>query len=86
VDLSQVKKYKKVIHTFKIGDVEDPNMMAHYIVDEWLNTTTKGKFVNKLKLPLTMTCHFDELGISYNYKLVAYIAERDYTLLSLIGE
>ena len=86
MDLSQVKKYKKVIHTFKVGDVEDPNMLAHFVVDEWLNTTTKGKFINKLNLPLTVVCDFDELGMNYDYKLVAYIAERDYTLLSLIGE
>lgn len=81
-----MKKYKKVIHTFKIGDVEDPNMMAHYVVDEWLNTTVRGKFVNKLNLPLTISWDTDELGMSYDYKLVAYIAERDYTLLSLIGD
>lgn len=86
MDLNQVKKYKKVIHTFKIGDVEDPNMMAHYVVDEWLNTTVRGKFVNKLNLPLTISWDTDELGMSYDYKLVAYIAERDYTLLSLIGD
>ena len=86
MDLNLVKKYKKVIHTFKVGDVEDPNMMAQYVVDEWLSTTTRGKFVNRLDLPLTISWHFDETGMSYDYKLVAYIAERDYTLLSLIGE
>ena len=81
-----MKKYKKVIHTFKVGDVEDPNMMAQFVVDEWLKLTTKGKFVNKLDLPLTISCNFDELGMNYKYKLVAYISERDYTLFSLIGE
>ena len=83
---NQVKKYKKVIHTFQIGDVEDPNMMAQFVVDEWLKSTTKGKFVNKLDLPLTVSWNFDELGMNYDYKLVAYISERDYTLFSLIGE
>ena len=83
---NQVKKYKKVIYTFQVGDVEDPNMMAQFVVDEWLKSTTKGKFVNKLDLPLTISCNFDELGMNYKYKLVAYISERDYTLFSLIGE
>lgn len=86
MDSNQVKKYKKVIHTFKVGDVEDPNMMAQFVVDEWLKSTTKGKFVNKLDLPLTVSWNFDELGMNYDYKLVAYISERDYTLFSLIGE
>ena len=81
-----MKKYKKVIYTFQVGDVEDPNMMAQFVVDEWLKSTTKGKFVNKLDLPLTISCNFDELGMNYKYKLVAYISERDYTLFSLIGE
>ena len=81
-----MKKYKKVIHTFKVGDVEDPNMMAQFVVDEWLKSTTKGKFVNTLDLPLTVSWNFDELGMNYDYKLVAYISERDYTLFSLIGE
>jgi len=81
-----VKRSKQVIHTFKIGDVEDPNMMASFIIEEWLRDTPKGQFIQRADPAITLSWDFDELGMNYNYKLVAYIDERNYTLFSLIGD
>ena len=77
---------KQIIHEFTIGDVEDPNMMASFIIEAWLKDTPRGQFIQRVDPAITVSWEWDELGLSYKYKLVAYIEERQYTLFSLLGD
>ena len=81
-----MQRSKQIIHEFTIGDVEDPNMMASFIIEAWLKDTPRGQFIQRVDPAITVSWEWDELGLSYKYKLVAYIEERQYTLFSLLGD
>lgn len=81
-----MQRSKQIIHEFTIGDVEDPNQMASFIIEAWLKDTPRGQFIQKVDPAITVSWEWDELGLSYKYKLVAYIEERQYTLFSLLGD
>jgi len=81
-----LQRSKQIIHEFTIGDVEDPNQMASFIIEAWLKDTTRGQFIQRVDPAITVSWEWDELGLSYKYKLVAYIEERQYTLFSLLGD
>lgn len=81
-----MQRSKQIIHEFTIGDVEDPNQMASFIIEAWLKDTPRGQFIQRVDPAITVSWEWDESGLSYKYKLVAYIEERQYTLFSLLGD
>lgn len=64
---------KCVVHKFKVGDVEDPDLYAAQPIWEWQNTE-KGKFImeNAIDKPEWQR-HIDHLSFQYDYAIIAEI-------------
>jgi len=79
-------KSKVIVHRFRIGDVEDPEMMASFIIEEWFKEDKIGKWLNKIDPVVTANWQFDESGLCYNFQVFAYLEEKDYTYFCLLKE
>lgn len=71
--------HKIVVHRFKVGDVEDPDMYAAQPMWEWQNTE-KGKFVmkNAIEQP-EWKRHMDFDSYTYDYAIIAKLEKKKLT-------
>jgi len=74
---------KTVVHTFMLGDVDDPDLYASVPMLEW-EKTEAGKFVmtNSLAQPEWIRI-MSSASICYQYKIVAYFDDSTYTFWKL---
>lgn len=72
-----------VVHEFKMGDVEDPDIYAAMPMMQW-EKSAAGKFVmeNSLKQPewIRLT---DAVSMGYLYRIVAYFDDKTHVLWKL---
>jgi len=68
--------HKIVVHRFKVGDVEDPDMYAAQPMWEWQNTE-QGKFVmeNAVEQP-EWKRHMDFGSYTYDYAIIAKLEKK----------
>jgi hypothetical protein len=77
------KTVKVLMGTFKLGDVEDPEIYAAGPLMEW-RYTDKGKWCleNSIKEPY-YTISPDPINWGYTIEIVGVLMEKDYTYFSL---
>jgi hypothetical protein len=75
--------YEFIVHTFSLGDVEDPEIYAAGPLFEW-QQTEKGKWVmdNAIDKP-TFNIHTDQWHIGYQVAVKAEFNEKNATFYSL---
>jgi hypothetical protein len=68
-----------VVHEFKMGDVEDPDLYAAEPLYQW-QQSEMGQWVmeHSVETP-TWSRYADTLQWGFQYKITAYLKERDYT-------
>ena len=78
-----VKFYNVVVHSFKIGDVDDPEMYAAQPIWEWQQTDS-GKYIMEHATD-NPEYHqqFDVMTYGYQFIITATLKEIDYTYWSL---
>ena len=74
---------KLLVHTFTLGDVDDPELYAAQPIWEWQQTEA-GKWImeNAIEEPCWGR-HIDHTTYSYRYKIVATLTESDATWFRL---
>ena len=74
---------KLIVHTFSMGDVDDPEIYAAQPIWEWQQTDA-GRWVmeNAVEEPYWAR-HLDNTTYSYRYKIVATLTESDATWFKL---
>jgi hypothetical protein len=72
-----------VVHTFTMGDVEDPDLYAAQPISEWQNSEA-GQFVmaHAVEKPY-WTRSIDQFNYGYQYAIVARMRESDQTFFRL---
>lgn len=76
-------KRKIVVHTFAMGDVEDPYLYAAFPLSEWQNTE-KGRWVMEHAMePPTFYCDTDPMHFGYRVAIWAILADADITYFEL---
>lgn len=68
--------HRIVVHRFKVGDVEDPDLYAAQPMWEWQNSE-QGKFImtNAVDKPEWQR-HMDHLSFSYDYVITAKLEKK----------
>lgn len=72
-----------VVHTFSMGDVEDPDIYAAEPLLKWEESEI-GQWIMQRALE-TPIWHrtIDDIRLGYKYKITARLSERDYTFWAL---
>ena len=74
---------KVVVHTFSIGDVDDPEIYASQPIWDWQQSEC-GKWVMENALDAPYWCKdLDYQTYNYRYKIVAELTEQDATYFCL---
>ena len=72
-----------VVHTIRMGDVEDPDLMVAQPIWEW-QQTEKGKYIMKNSSPEPMWLRsFDPGTYGYKYTIKAYLTPDKVTFYRL---
>ena len=77
------KIYKVVVHRFRMGDVEDPDLYAAQPIYEW-QESEQGKWVmeHAVETPFWHR-HTDPSTYGYKYYIIARLREQDQTYWAL---
>jgi hypothetical protein len=72
-----------VVHSFKLGDVEDPEVYVAEPIWNW-QQTEEGKWImeNSKPTPIFKRYH-DPMVYGYSYTIHAFLKSKDYTYWSL---
>lgn len=75
--------HKLVVHTFTLGDVEDPDLYAAQPLIEWQNSEA-GKFImsHAVETPVWQR-EVDHTLFGYRYAITAELKGKDYTFYCL---
>ena len=73
---------KLVVHTFNIGDVDDPEIYAAEPIWNWQQTEA-GKWVMQNSTDTYWAKHWDQSTYNQVYKIVATLSDTDCTYFSL---
>lgn len=72
-----------IVHSFKMGDVEDPDLYAADPLYKWENSE-KGQWVmNNAVEPPVWIRHISEYTFGYEYQVKAKFTPENYTYYSL---
>jgi hypothetical protein len=72
-----------LVHTIKMGDVEDPDLYVEQPIWEW-QQTEEGQWIMRNSSPSPMWKRtFDQPSYGHLYKIHAYLKPIDYTYWSL---
>lgn len=80
----QAIRYSDIcVHTFRLGDVEDPDLYAGEPIWQWQQTEA-GKWVmeNAVEEPYWIK-QIDHLTWGYNFKIMARLSEQNQTYFNL---
>ena len=81
--MSTVVKHKVVLHSFKMGDVEDPGIYAAGPIWDW-QQTDHGKWCMENAIgELVSHTHVDYESMGYKVSIVGEFSDHDYTLYHL---
>lgn len=71
------------LHTFRMGDVEDPYLYAAFPISEW-QQTEYGQWVMKhaVEEPVFF-CDTDPASMGYRVSIMGKLEEKDYTFFKL---
>lgn len=74
---------KCLVHTIKLGDVEDPDLYVADPIWKW-QQTEEGRWImeNSKPEPIWIRQH-DHMVYGYSYKIYAYLKSKDYVFWSL---
>jgi len=74
---------KTCLHTFRMGDVEDPYLYAAFPISEW-QQTEYGQWVMKhaVEEPVFF-CDPDPVSMGYRVSIMGELEEKDYTFFKL---
>jgi hypothetical protein len=65
-----------VVHTIKMGDVDEPDIMVRELIYEWQQTDA-GKWIMDNSNPKPSWHHFNDLyNYSYIYQIKAYLTHK----------
>ena len=70
-----------VVHSFNMGDVEDPDLFAGQSLYEW-EKSNPGKWIMEVSA-LQPSWHRIPRDFGWRYEIRAYLAEKDYTFYKL---
>jgi hypothetical protein len=72
-----------LVHSFNMGDVEDPYLMAAFPLHDW-EKSEQGQYVmkNAVEQP-TFVCDVDHERMGYRVNIYAYLKEEDLTFYFL---
>ena len=73
---------KTVVHTFSVGDVDDPEIYAAQPMWEWQQTEA-GKWVMENSVDTYWAAHWDHSRFYQQYKIVATLTEKEHTFFML---
>ncbi len=73
---------KVVVHTFSVGDVDDPEIYAAQPIYEWQQTEA-GKWVMENSIDTYWARHNNYQSFSLQYRIVATLSEQDATYFAL---
>jgi len=78
-----VQIYKIVVHRFRIGDAEDPDLYAAEPLLKWQNSE-QGKWIMEHAVDQPeYHRHLDHNTYGYQYAITAELAGKDYTFYTL---
>lgn len=75
--------HKVMVHTFTVGDVEDPEIYAAEPIANWIKSE-KGEWVlsRSIEVPIWHR-YLDYNSYGYRYGITAYLKDTDYTFYTL---
>jgi hypothetical protein len=71
--------YSVVVHRFKIGDVDDPEIYAAQPIWEWQQTEAGKWIMERAVESPKYHQHIDSVWMGYCYAITAKLKEKDYT-------
>ena len=75
--------HKVVVHRFRLGDVEDPDLYAAEPIINWQNSEM-GKWVMEKSVEVPeWHRHLEPMTYDYQYAIVAFLKDVDYTFWTL---
>lgn len=82
-DSADAKSIRIKVHTIRMGDVEDPDLMVAQPIWEWQQTDA-GKWIMKNSAPTpSWHRHVNTLTYGYEYIIVAYLTPKQLTYWKL---
>ena len=82
-DSEAAKSISHVVHTIKLGDVEDPDLHIAAPIWDWQQSEA-GKYVMQHSAPKAKWCRmFDPMTYGYQYQIVAYFTPKKLTYWKL---
>jgi len=83
INLAEAKTIECLVHTIKMGDVEDPDLFVADPIWKW-QQTEEGQWIMKNSNPIPMwKRQFDSITYGHLYSIHAYLESKDYTYWSL---
>lgn len=77
------KTYSVIVHTIRMGDVEDPDLYVAQPIYEW-QQSEEGKWVMANSLPVpSWHRDTDHMTMGYRYTIRAYLSPKNYTFWKL---
>ena len=77
------KTYSVIVHTIRMGDVEDPDLYVVQPIYEW-QQSEEGKWVMANSLPVpSWHRDTDHMTMGYRYTIRAYLSPKNYTFWKL---
>ena len=77
------KPIECIVHSFRMGDVEDPDLYAGEPIWEWQQSKS-GKWIMKHSKPTPMWIrNVDEHVYGWKYEIRAYLSPKNYTYYKL---
>ena len=79
----KIQPIECTVHSFRMGDVEDPDLYAGEPLWEW-QQTKQGKWIMKHSNPTPMWVrNVDETTYGWKYEIRAYLSPKNYTYWKL---
>lgn len=75
-----------IVHEFKVGDSEDPNVIAQFSAREWLENTPAGQWLIKNNKEMIIEGYEDYEYYGFKYYLKTKLSEEEYLIFLLSTE
>jgi len=82
-DPDDARTIEYIVHSIRMGDVEDPDLFVAQPIWEW-QQTEKGKYIMENSAPEPMWLRsFDHITYGYTYTIKAYLTPKKLTYWKL---
>ena len=75
-----------VVYKFKVGDSEDPDIIAHFNARKWLEETPAGQWLIKNNKEMIIDGYMDYEYYGFQYYLKTKLSEEEYLIYLLSGK